>query len=150
MHEWLYIVSHTECLPHFCLWFWNEWSETDGMLQKDCLVRLVLWTINLPPPQQMAVCASVTKLLASTTRAFYMNHSVLLYGLSYETVNDQLLWELFSFALPSMTPSWLIFVSCSWGCCYHCGISNNLAHTNVAGFMWGQDNTYWPKPLEPR
>jgi hypothetical protein len=77
-----------------------------------------------------------------------MNHSVLLHGLSYEIVNDQLLRELFSFTLPSPTPSWLIFVSCSWGCCYHCGISNNLAHANLAGFMWGGNNTYWPKPLE--
>jgi hypothetical protein len=38
--------------------------------------------------------------------------------------------------------------SCSWGSCYHCGISNNLAHTKLVGLMWGGDKTYWPKPLK--
>jgi hypothetical protein len=147
MREWLYRVRHIEHLPCFCLSFWNEWSEAHGMLQ-NCLVRPVLWVSNLPWPQQMVPCARVTKLQASNTRAFYMNHSGLLYGLSYEIVNDQLLWELFSFTLPRLTPSWLIFVSCRWGCCYHCGISNNLADTNLVGFMWGGDKIYWPEPLK--
>jgi hypothetical protein len=88
-------VIHIEHRGRFCLWFWNDWSEADGMLQRHCLVMPAQCTSDLPRPQQMTLCARVTKLYASTTRAFYMNHSVLLYGLFYEIVNDWLLWELY-------------------------------------------------------
>jgi hypothetical protein len=53
-------VIHIERLGHSCLWFWKEWLEGDRMLQKRCLIMPVWCTSNLPWPQQMALCASVT------------------------------------------------------------------------------------------
>jgi hypothetical protein len=47
-----------------------------NLLPKHRLLMTVLSMSNLPRPQQMALCARVTNLYTSTTRSFYMNHSV--------------------------------------------------------------------------